>query len=108
MKSFNGINKLKYKLSSFLVFYCILAINFASVHAGDEMKQELVTIRNDSLRFEVSTPKTWSFSKIEQQDPYEEMRTGLYKSTLSGDDENKKPENWNGFKLISTDTSNLP
>jgi len=51
----------------------------------------------------VTIPEKWSFRKIVQQDPYEEMKSGLYSSSISTDE--KEPEKWNGFKLITTDTS---
>jgi len=76
--------------------------------AGEHKPQDSVTIRNEAFRFEVTTPKSWSFRKIVQQDPYEEMRSGSYSSSISGGEGEKEPENWNGFKLISTDESNNP
>ncbi|TAL58863.1 MAG: hypothetical protein EPN88_17975, partial [Bacteroidetes bacterium] len=71
-------------------------------------QKELITFRNEAFLFEVATPGSWTFSKIVQQDPYEEMKSGKYSSSLTTGDENKVPENWNGFKLISTDGSNDP
>jgi uncharacterized protein (TIGR02145 family) len=70
--------------------------------AGEQKPMELVIIRNESFRFEVTTPKSWSFSKMVQQDPYEEMKSGKYSSSLSTGDGDKVPENWNGFRLNST------
>jgi uncharacterized protein (TIGR02145 family) len=67
--------------------------------------QKSVTIRNDMLRFEVTVPGSWSFSKIVQQDPYEEMKSGSYSSSLSTGDGDKVPENWNGFRLSNTGPS---
>ena len=67
-----------------------------------------VTLRNEAYSFEVTSPGSWSFSKIVQQDPYEEMKSGSYSSSLSAGDEDKVPENWNGFRLNSTDASNDP
>lgn len=83
--------------------------NNANQHVPDQkLPQKPVTIRNDAFRFEVTTPGSWTFSKIVQQDPYEEMKSGKYSSSLSTGGEDKVPENWNGFKLISTDGSNDP
>jgi hypothetical protein len=83
----------------------MLLAGSSSLFAGEENKQEFVTFRNDSFRFEVTAPKSWSFSRIVQQDPYEEMKSGSYSTSISGGDEQNNPENWNGFKLTSTDTS---
>jgi hypothetical protein len=69
---------------------------------------EMLTIFNKALHFEVSVPKSWSFSKIVQPDPYEEMKSGSYSSSISVGEGEKVPENCNGFKLISTDSSNNP
>jgi hypothetical protein len=76
--------------------------------AGEQNRQELVTMRNEAFRFEVTVPKSWSFGRIVQQDPYEEMKSGLYSSSISVGEGRKEPENWNGFRLMSTDTSNNP
>ncbi len=70
--------------------------------------QEKKTIRNEAYRFEITVPENWTFEKIVQQDPYEEMKTGLYTSTNFIDKEQEMTETWNGFKLISTDTTNDP
>jgi len=75
---------------------------------GDVKQPELVTILNEALRFEVSAPKSWSFGKIVQPDPYEEMKSGSYGSSILVGEGEKEPENWNGFRLISTDTSDNP
>ncbi len=74
----------------------------------DQKPQEMVTIGNEALQFEVSIPESWSFSKIVQPDPYEEMKSGSYSSSISIGKGEKVPENWNGFKLISTDNLNNP
>ena len=76
--------------------------------AGNHSPQQPVTIRNEALKFEVTTPGSWSFSKIVQQDPYAEMKSGEYSSSLTTGDVKKLPENWNGFRLITTDESNDP
>jgi len=110
----NGANKKKklnlVLLESLAVFFTIAAtiviVLLASespLIAGEQNQQDSATIRNEEYRFEVTAPKSWSFKKIVQQDPYEEMKSGLYSSSISTDE--KEPENWNGFKLISTDTS---
>jgi hypothetical protein len=65
-------------------------------------------MRNEAFRFEVTVPKSWSFGRIVQQDPYEEMKSGLYSSSISVGEGRNEPENWNGFRLMSTDTSNNP
>lgn len=78
------------------------------VKSDDQKQQEMVTIRNEDLHFEVSVPKSWSFGKIVQPDPYEEMKSGTYGSSIFVGEGEKEPENWNGFRLISTDTSNNP
>jgi hypothetical protein len=91
--------------SFFIVAEIILIIilaNASPLIAGQQNQQDSVTIKNEEYRFEVTTPNSWSFRKIVQLDPYEEMKSGLYSSSISTDE--KEPENWNGFKLISTDT----
>ena len=113
----NGANKKKrYNLvllksltafiKSSVTFLIILLANSSMLIAGEQNQQDSVTIRNEEYRFEVTIPKNWSFRKVVQQDPYEEMKTGLYSSSITTDE--KEPENWNGFQLISTDTSNNP
>ena len=110
----NGANKKKrYNLvllksltafiKSSVTFLIILLANSSMLIAGEQNQQDSVTIRNEEYRFEVTIPKNWSFRKVVQQDPYEEMKTGLYSSSITTDE--KEPENWNGFKLITTDTS---
>lgn len=84
----------------------IIITNASLLIACEQKQQDSVTIRNEEYRFEVTVPESWSFKKIVQQDPYEEMKSGLYGSSISTDE--KEPENWNGFQLISTDTSNNP
>lgn len=64
------------------------------------------TIRNEQYRFEVTAPESWSFSKMVQQDPYEEMKSGKYSFSISTGEGDKVPENWNGFRLNSTGASN--
>ena len=95
---------------SFTVFFTItttiviaLLTNASLLIASERNQQDSVTIRNEEYRFEVTTPESWTFKKIVQQDPYEEMKSGLYGSSISADEQ--EPEGWNGFKLISTDTS---
>jgi len=97
-------------LESFAVFFTVAATiviivfaNTSPLIAGEQNQQDSVTIKNEEYQFEVTTPKGWFFRKIVQQDPYEEMKSGLYSSSISTDE--KEPENWNGFKLITTDTS---
>jgi len=97
-------------LESFAVFFTVTATIVivllaasSPLIAGEQNQQDSVTVRNDEYRFEVTIPEKWSFRKIVQQDPYEEMKSGLYSSSISTDE--KEPEGWNGFKLISTDTS---
>ena len=97
-------------LKSHAVFFMIIVAVLINVFANaspliarEKSPQDSVTIRNEEYRFEITVPKSWSFKKIVQQDPYEEMKSGLYSSSISTDE--KEPENWNGFKLISTDTS---
>ena len=114
MKSLNKKNRLNLiLLESLAVLFTIVVTIVILVLAGSSTliasepgDKDLVTIRNDAYRFEVSIPKNWSFRKIVQQDPYEEMKSGVYSSSISTDE--KEPENWNGFKLISTDTSDNP
>jgi len=114
MKSLNKKNRLNLiLLESLAVLFTIAVTIVILVRAGSSTliasepgDKDLVTIRNDAYRFEVSIPKNWSFRKIVQQDPYEEMKSGVYSSSISTDE--KEPENWNGFKLISTDTSDNP
>jgi hypothetical protein len=83
-------------LKSHAVFFMIIVAvlinvfaNTSSLIASEKNQQDSATIRNEPYRFE--------------QDPYEEMKSGLYSSSISTDE--KEPENWNGFKLITTDTS---
>jgi hypothetical protein len=110
----NGANKKKrynlVLLKSLIAFFkvsvtvlIILPANSSMLIAAEQNQQDSVTIRNDEYRFEVTIPENWSFRKIVQQDPYEEMKSGLYSSSITTDE--KEPENWNGFKLITTDTS---
>ncbi|HAM11581.1 MAG: hypothetical protein A2X05_15495 [Bacteroidetes bacterium GWE2_41_25] len=73
--------------------------------AIEQKQSEHVTIRNEAFRFEITAPKSWSFSKIVQQDPYEEMKSGKYSSSVSTGEEDKVPENWNGFRLNSIGSS---
>jgi len=73
-----------------------------------QKQPEFLTIKNEQYRFEVTAPEGWSFSKIVQQDPYEEMKSGSYSSSLSTGDGDKVPENWNGFRLSSTGASDGP
>lgn len=77
-----------------------------SLIAIDHRQPVLMTIKNETFGFEVTTPQSWSFNKIVQQDPYEEMKSGSYSSSLSTGDSGKIPENWNGFNLFSTGESN--
>jgi len=86
----------------------VLLANTSRLIAREQKQQDSITIRNEAYRFEVTVPKSWTFRKIVQQDPYEEMKSGLYSSSISVGEGEKEPENWNGFKLISTDTSNNP
>jgi hypothetical protein len=86
----------------------VLLTNTSPLIAGEQNQQDSVTIGNEEYQFEVTVPKSWTFIKIVQQDPYEEMKSGLYSSSISVGEGEKEPENWNGFKLISTDTSNNP
>jgi hypothetical protein len=65
-------------------------------------QQKMVTIRNEAFRFELTAPEGWEFIKIAQQDPYEEMKSGNYSTSISTSEGDKVPENWNGFKLSST------
>ena len=81
----------------------IILANVSQLIASEQNQQDSVTIRNDEYRFGFTVQENWSFRKIVQQDPYEEMKSGLYSSSISTDE--KEPENWNGFKLITTDTS---
>lgn len=112
MKALNKKNRLNLiLLKSYAVFFTIAAAiiivllaNASALIAGEQIRQDSVTIRNEEYRFEVTVKQSWSFSKIVQQDPYEEMNSGLYSSSISVGDDEKEPENWNGFKLISTDT----
>jgi hypothetical protein len=83
----------------------VLLANTSPLIATEKSPQDSVTIRSEEYRFEITSPKSWLFKKIVQQDPYEEMKSGLYSSSLSVGEGDKEPENWNGFKLISTDTS---
>ena len=114
MKSLNKKNRLNLILLESLAVLFTIAVTIvilvlagsSTLIASEPGDKDLVTIRNDAYRFEVSIPKNWSFRKIVQQDPYEEMKSGVYSSSISTDE--KEPENWNGFKLISTDTSDNP
>jgi len=65
-------------------------------------KTELVSLKNEAFKFELTARGDWSFSKIVQQDPYEEFKTGRYSSSISTGEGDKVPENWNGFRLSST------
>jgi len=110
LKNKNRLNVVP--LASFAVFFITAAGILTSVLssaspliAGEQNQQDSVKIRNEAYRFEVTIPENWSFRKIVQQDPYEEMKTGLYSSSISVGEDQEVPENWNGFKLISTDTS---
>jgi len=49
-----------------------------------------MTIPNEKYRFEVNDSKSWSFKKIIQQDPYKEMKSGLYGASPSIGKEEKK------------------
>ena len=114
MKTLNGnyLKKIGFSvlitdLSYFFVFNFFFIQAFSlQLRANEEDKQEFVKLRNESFRFELTAPKGWSFKKIVQQDPYEEMKTGSYSSTISSDDNQKEPEDWNGFQLTSIDSSN--
>jgi len=106
----NGLNLIQ--VESLAVFFTtaativiIFLVSASPLIAGEQNQQDSVTIRNEAYRFEVTIPQSWSFGKIIQQDPYEEMKTGLYSSSISVGEDQEVPENWNGFKLISTDTS---
>ncbi len=110
----NGANKKNrlnlIQVGSLSVFFTIAAtiviivlVSASQLIAGEQNQQDSVTIRNNVYRFEVTVPKDWTFRKIVQQDPYEEMKSGVYSSSISTDE--KEPENWNGFNLISTDNS---
>lgn len=112
----NGANKKNrlnlIQVESLAVFFMITVTILINVFANaspliarEKNPQDSVTIRNEAYRFEVTAPKSWSFKKIVQQDPYEEMKSGAYNSSISVGEVEKKPEHWNGFKLISTDTS---
>lgn len=112
----NGVNKKKRynlvllkSLTAFIkisvTVLIILPAKSSMLIAAEQSQQDSVTIRNEAYRFEVTVPESWSFKKIVQQDPYEEMKTGLYSSSISVGEDQEVPENWNGFKLISTDTS---
>lgn len=114
----NGANKKNrlnlILLKSLTVFFTVPATiviailaNGSLLIAGEQNQQDSVTIRNEEYHFEVTVPESWSFKKIVQQDPYEEMNSGSYSSSISVGDDEKEPENWNGFKLISTDTSDI-
>lgn len=113
MKTLNKKNRLNLILFESLAVFFTIAVTIVIVLlasaspliAGEQSQQDSVTIRNDTYRFELTVPISWSFRKIVQQDPYEEMKSGLYSSSISVGEGEKEPENWNGFKLISTDTS---
>ncbi|MEO8230953.1 MAG: hypothetical protein ABI638_01640 [Ignavibacteriota bacterium] len=113
MKRSNKTNRVNLFFLELLIIFRITAmaiviITLASVSlliAGEDDQPDQVTIKNDEFRFEVTVPQSWSFKKIVQQDPYEEMKSGLYSSSISTGEDEEVPENWNGFKLISTDTS---
>jgi uncharacterized protein (TIGR02145 family) len=62
----------------------------------------LVSLKNEVFKFEIAARGDWSFSKIVQQDPFEEFRTGRYGSSISTGAGENVPENWNGFRLSST------
>lgn len=100
------LSKLLAVISTIASTIVIIIITNASLLVACEQLQDSVTIRNEEYRFGVTVPESWSFKKIVQQDPYEEMKSGLYSSSISTDE--KEPEKWNGFQLISTDTSNNP
>jgi uncharacterized protein (TIGR02145 family) len=73
------------------------------INSDEHKHPELITFRNEAFRFELSAQAGWSFSKILQQDPYEEMKSGKYStSAVSTGEGNTIPENWNGFRLSST------
>ena len=106
----NGLNLIQVEsLASFFTvaatIVIVILVSASPLIAGEQNQQDSVTIRNKDYRFEVTVPESWSFRKIIQQDPYEEMKTGLYSSSISVGEGEKEPENWNGFKLNSTDTS---
>lgn len=72
----------------------------------DPKQSKQVVIKNEAFRFEASVPDNWSFSKIVQQDPYEEMKSGKYSASLVVNGEEKVPDNWNGFSLKSIGQTN--
>ena len=78
------------------------AANPKALNNAEQKQPELVTFRNEAFGFEVTAPEGWSFSKMIQQDPYEEMKSGNYSSSISTGEGDKVPENWNGFRLSST------
>jgi hypothetical protein len=78
------------------------AANPKSLNNAVPKQPELVTFRNEAFRFELTAQEGWSFGKIVQQDPYEEMKSGKYSSSISTGEGDKVPENWNGFRLSST------
>ncbi len=96
-------------MTSLIILTVITAISASassckySIIPGNCIQETTVSMHNEEYRFEVTVPANWVFEETEQQDPYEEMRTGSYSSTGSSDE--KQPENRNCFKLISTDTS---
>jgi hypothetical protein len=92
---------------SIVILFC-LGITGLNAQNSNEIKPVKVTIKNDLFHFEITAPKSWKFTKIVQQDPYEEMKSGSYSASFSVGEGEKKPENWNGYKLISTDTTNDP
>jgi hypothetical protein len=109
-------NKLNLILLEFsAVFFTIAAtmviVIFASTSqllAGEQNKQDSVTIRNDEYRFEITVPKNWTYKKGIQPDPDEGMRSGEASFSMSFGGSEEEPENWNGIVFNSSGASDNP
>lgn len=78
------------------------AIGPKPLNKAEPIKAELVSLRNEPFKFEIAARGDWSFSKIVQQDPYEEFKTGRYGTSISAGESENVPENFNGFRLSNT------
>ena len=92
----------------FIIVATLLTILLSStslLSAGKQVQQDSVTIRNETYRFELTFPKSWTFKKVLQSDPDEGMRTGEASFSISVGGSEEEPENWNGIIFNSTGSS---
>jgi hypothetical protein len=92
-------------LAIFLTIY--FSVNLP-ICAEEDKPQELVTIRNEKYQFEVTVPKTWTYTKVEQADPEEGMKTGQASFSITVGRSQEESENWNGLAFNSSSLSDNP